>query len=61
MDFNSSENMIYLFHAESVDLLDGMEESLLFIQDNGADKEHIKLPVKRYRTRKITPYLSHTF
>ena len=35
------ENMIYLFHAESVDLLEGMEESLLFVQENGFEKEHI--------------------
>ncbi len=35
------ENMIYLFHAESVDLLDGMEEFLLFIQDGGVDNDHI--------------------
>jgi len=35
------ENMVYLFHAESVDLLEGMEESLLFVQENGFEKEHI--------------------
>jgi len=38
---SDDENMIYLFHAESVDLLDGMEESLLFIQEKGVDTEHI--------------------
>jgi two-component system chemotaxis sensor kinase CheA len=35
------ENMIYLFHAETVDLLDGMEASLLLIQDNGFNREHV--------------------
>ena len=41
MPTQNDDNMIYLFHAESVDILDGMEESLLFIQDNGFDKGHI--------------------
>jgi len=33
--------MIYMFHAESIELLNDMEDSLLIIQDNGIDKENI--------------------
>jgi len=35
------ENMVFLFHAESLDLLDDMESSLLYIQEHGFDQEHI--------------------
>ncbi len=35
------DEMIYMFHAESIDLLDEMEDSLLVIQESGMDKEHI--------------------
>lgn len=35
------DEMIYMFHAESIDLLDEMEDSLLIIQESGMDKEHI--------------------
>ncbi|MEA3289794.1 MAG: chemotaxis protein CheA [Campylobacterota bacterium] len=35
------ENLVFLYHAESVDLLDEMESSLLYIQQHGFDKEHI--------------------
>jgi two-component system chemotaxis sensor kinase CheA len=38
---NIDENMVYLFHAETVDLLDGMEASLLSIQDSGFNREHV--------------------
>jgi len=38
---NVDENMVYLFHAETVDLLDGMEASLLSIQESGFNKEHV--------------------
>jgi len=33
--------MIYMFHAECIELLDNMEISLLDIQDNGMNKENI--------------------
>ncbi|MEA3352494.1 MAG: chemotaxis protein CheA [Campylobacterota bacterium] len=35
------ENLVFLYHAESVDLLDEMESSLLYIQQHGFNKEHI--------------------
>ena len=35
------DEMIYMFHAESIELLNDMEDSLLIIQDNGIDKENI--------------------
>ena len=35
------DEMIYMFHAESIELLNEMEDSLLTIQDNGIDKENI--------------------
>ena len=36
-----SEDMVYMFHAESLELLENMEDSLINIQDNGVDKESI--------------------
>lgn len=35
------EDMVFLYHAESIDLLDEMETSLLHIQEHGKNKEHI--------------------
>ena len=48
----TDENMIYLFHAESIDQLDSMEESLLYIQDKGLDKEHINSVFRAVHTIK---------
>jgi two-component system chemotaxis sensor kinase CheA len=35
------ENMVFIYHAESTDLLEEMEASLLHIQENGFSKEHM--------------------
>ncbi len=37
----NDDEMIYMFHAESIDLLNDMEDCLLYIQKNGMDKENI--------------------
>jgi len=46
------DDNVFLFHAESVDLLDGMEESLLFIQQHGIDKEHLNAIFRAMHTIK---------
>lgn len=37
----TDENMVYMFHAESMEILDTMENSLLFLQENRTDKEQL--------------------
>jgi len=47
-----NDDNIFLFHAESVDLLDEMEETLLYIQENEIDKEHLNSIFRAFHTIK---------
>jgi two-component system chemotaxis sensor kinase CheA len=48
----TDDDMVFLFHAESVDLLDDMEESLLYLQDNDWDKERVNAIFRAIHTIK---------
>ena len=47
-----NENMIYMFHAESTEILENMEESLLFLQNNEVDFEKINSIFRAFHTIK---------
>jgi two-component system chemotaxis sensor kinase CheA len=49
---SKNDDNIFLFHAESVDLLDGVEESLLYLQENEIDKEHLHSVFRAFHTIK---------
>jgi two-component system chemotaxis sensor kinase CheA len=46
------DDNIFLFHAESVDLLDSVEESLLYLQDHEVDKEYLHSIFRAFHTIK---------
>jgi two-component system chemotaxis sensor kinase CheA len=49
---NINDDNIFLFHAESVDLLDDMEETLLYLQENDVEKEHLNSIFRAFHTIK---------
>jgi two-component system chemotaxis sensor kinase CheA len=48
----SDDDLVFLFHAESTDLLDGMEDALLKIQDEGQSDELVNLIFRALHTIK---------